>query len=143
MAGKFQRRLPYRVTGLRPSGLPNLPFSLVLSFSSFVHSFSNFLSFHLFHTSLLFFRFFPQFSIIFPSLFHTFRFFQRFLAKATRLHVTPLSAMRSTKHRILRRTRYVVKENFCLFLGILWHIQKKGPNHVKSQKNGRFKSSRN
>ena len=29
---KFPRRLRHRVTGLRPSGLPNLPFSLVLSF---------------------------------------------------------------------------------------------------------------
>ena len=32
---KFQRRLRYRVTGLRPSGLPNLPFSVFLSFPPF------------------------------------------------------------------------------------------------------------
>ena len=49
---KFQRRLRYRVAGLRPSGLPNLPFSLSQSFPPsssnsfpFPNVFSNFLHF--------------------------------------------------------------------------------------------------
>ena len=62
---KFQRRLRHRVTGLRPSGLPNLPFSLVLSFPPFSSAsppfslfFSNVFSFHPFPSSLLFFHLF-------------------------------------------------------------------------------------
>ena len=58
---KFQRRLRHRVTGLRPSGLPNLPFSLLLSFPPFSSAsplfslfFSNFSSFHPFPSSLPF-----------------------------------------------------------------------------------------
>ena len=62
---KFQRLLRHRVTGLRPSGLPNLPFSLVLSFPPFSSAsppfslfFSNVFSFHPFPSSLLFFSLF-------------------------------------------------------------------------------------
>ena len=102
---KFPRRLRHRVTGLRPSGLPNLPFSLVLSFPPFSSAsppFSLFSpTFTLFSLSLfpsLFFHFFPQFSSNFPSPPLTSSFFQRFLVKATRLHVTPLSAMCPTRH---------------------------------------------
>ena len=102
---KFSRRLRHRVTGLRPSGLPNLPFSLVLSFppSSSLHLpflfFSQMFSlFSLFPHPFSFFIFFPQFSSNFPSPPLTSRFFQRFLVKATRLHVTPLSAMCPTRH---------------------------------------------
>ena len=105
----FQRRLRYRLTGLRPSGLPNLPFSLVLSpppLSStslpVSHSFPNFSSFHPFPSSLIFFPFFfPHFPSTFPSPPSPppiFSFFQRFLVKATRLHVTPLSAMCFVRH---------------------------------------------
>ena len=133
---KFQRRLRYPATSLRPSGLPNLPFSLVLPFPPLSSTFPIFpiLSpifslFTLFFPSL-FFLFFPKFPSTFPSPSPTFRFFQRFLAKATRLHVTPLSAMCPTRHRILRRTRHVVKEDFRLFRCIFRHIQKKGPNYV-------------
>ena len=83
---KFQRRLRYRVAGLRPSGLPNLPFSLSLPFPPsssnsllFPNVFSNFSSFHPFSPpSILFFTFFPKFTSNFPSLPSISRFFQRF-----------------------------------------------------------------
>ena len=62
------------VTGLRLSGLPNLPFSLVLSFPplssnslSFLFFFSNFSSFHSFPSSLPFSC--PLFSHNFPAFF--------------------------------------------------------------------------
>ena len=63
---KFQRRLRYRVAGLRPSGLPNLPFSLSLPFppsSSNSFPFPNFSSFHPFPSSLPFF--FTLFSTVY------------------------------------------------------------------------------
>ena len=129
---KFQRRLRHRVTGLRPSGLPNLPFSLVLSFPPFSSAsppFSLFLQCFLFSPffplPFSFFTFFPQFSSNFPSPPLTSRFFQRFLVKATRLHVTPLSAMCTTRHGILKRTRHVVEEDVCIFLSILKHLPNK------------------
>ena len=82
--------------------------------SHFSHSFSNFLSFHPFHPSLLFFAlFFHNFPALSLHPLPLFRCFQRFLAKAMRLHVTPLSAMCPTRHR---RTRHVVKEDFCWLL---------------------------
>ena len=65
---KFQRRLRYRATGLRPSGLPNLPFSLFLPFSSFVLFFSLFSPFFTFF--LIFFLHllpFSAFSDVFSS----------------------------------------------------------------------------
>ena len=80
---KYQRRLRYRVTGLRPSGLPNLPFSLVLPFPPFSSAslpfslfFSNFSSFHPFPSSLLFF--FPFFPTIFKQFSFTFYYFLLF-----------------------------------------------------------------
>ena len=57
---KFQRRLRYRVAGLRPSGLPNLPFSRFFSFFRSSHYFSLFPSF-------FFVFFFHKFSSNFPS----------------------------------------------------------------------------
>ena len=103
---KFQRRLRHRVTGLRLSGLPNLPFSLVLSFPpfssnslSFLFFSPIFLLFTLFPSSLLFFSpFFPQFSSNFPSAPPIFHFFQYFLAKATCLSVTPSPTLCTTRH---------------------------------------------
>ena len=78
---KFQRRLRCRATSLRPSGLPNLPFSLVLTFSSFVLHFTPCFPFFLlfFHLVTLFpspfsFSFFPHF----PIFFFTFSHFQLF-----------------------------------------------------------------
>ena len=100
---KFQRRLRHRVTGLRPSGLPNLPFSLVLSFPPFSSAsppFSLFLQCFLFSPffplPFSFFTFFPQFSSNFPSPPLTSRFFQRFLVDAS--PCDPLSAMCPTRH---------------------------------------------
>ena len=80
---KFQRRLRYRVAGLRPSGLPNLPFSLSLPFPPsssnsfpFPNVFSNFSSFHPFPSSLPFF--FPLFFHNLPVIFHHFLQFHAF-----------------------------------------------------------------
>ena len=78
---KFQRRLRYRATGLRPSGLPNLPFSLVVTFFSFVLHFSPCFPF------FLFFSIFSPFSFL-PSLFVL--FFHMFPIIV--LHVLPFSA---------------------------------------------------
>ena len=90
---KFQRRLRYRVAGLRTSGLPNLPFSLSLPFPPSSSNSQCFLQFFLFSPfsllpSFFFSLFFPQFTSNFPSLPSISRFFPRFLVKATRLHVT-------------------------------------------------------
>ena len=138
---KFQRRLRYLVTRLRP----NLPFSLVLPFpplsstSPIFPTLSPIFSlFTLFSLPFFFFLFFPHFSSTFPSPSPTFSFFPAFLAKVTRLHVTPLSAMCSTRHRILRRTRHVVKEDFCLILGIFRNIQKKGSKLREKHTKRRF-----
>ena len=91
---KFQRRLRHRVTGLRPSGLPNLPFSLVLSFPPFSSAsppfslfFSNVFSFHPFPSSLLFFfTFFPKFS---SKFFFTSSHFQLFPASFGQSDTSP------------------------------------------------------
>ena len=145
MAGKIPTT--FAISCNRPTALwASQPSLLSCSlFSTFLFRFSHFpiLSpiftlFTLFALPFFFFSFFPQFSTKFPSPSPTFRFFQLFLAKATRLHVTPLSAMCPTRHRILRRTLHVVKEDFCMFLGIFRHIQKKGPNFVKSPKREGF-----
>ena len=113
---KFQRRLRYRATGLRPSGLPNLPFSV---FFSLLPSF--------------FLKHFSTFSNNFPSLPLIFRLFQRFLVQATRLQVTTLSAM-CHKAQDTETNATCCGRGFCLFLRILRHIQKKGPNYVNSIK---------
>ena len=72
---KFQRRLRHRVTGLRPSGLPNLPFSLVLSFPPLS---SNSLSFLFFSPIFLLFTPFPppfpSLVPFFPTIFQHFSF---------------------------------------------------------------------
>ena len=80
---KFQRRLRYRVAGLRPSGLPNLPFSLSLPFPPsssnsfpFPNVFSNFFLFSPF--SLLPSFFFPFFFHSLPVIFHHFLQFHAF-----------------------------------------------------------------
>ena len=106
-----------------------LSFSLVstflLRFSPFFPLFLRFSLFSLlFPLPFSFSSFFPQFARIFPSPSPTFRFFSRFLVKATRLHVTPLSAMCPTKHKILRRTRHVVKEDFACFSALLGTFKK-------------------
>ena len=132
---KFQRRLRYRVAGLRPSGLPNLPFSLSLPFPPsssnsfpFPNVFSNFPLFTLFPPPFLFFFpfFFPQFTSNFPSLPSISRFFPAFFGQSDASPCDPLSAMCTTRHGILKRTRHVLKEDFCIFFGIFGHIQKRG-----------------
>ena len=107
----FQECLRYREAGLRPSGFPNLPFHLsppLLSpfsiLSPLVPLFTPFPSSLL--SFLLFSTIFQQFSFTFLH----FPLFLPFLVKETRLH-----AMCSTRHRILRRTRHVVKEDFACF----------------------------
>ena len=138
---KFQRRLRYRVTGLRPSGFPNLPFSLFLPFLPFSSASLSFFpifapffpSFHTFHSSLFFFFFFRNFRT-FPSPSLILCDFPRFLVKATRLHVSPLPAMCPTRHRIMRPTRHVVKEDFCLFLCILGTFKKRVLLQVKKMR---------
>ena len=66
---KFQRRLRHRATGLRPSGLPNLPFSLVLSFPPFSSASPPFSLFFFNVFSFLPFSLFPSF---FSPFFHSF-----------------------------------------------------------------------
>ena len=74
------------------------------------------------------------FSNNFPSPPLIFRFFQRFLLQATRLHVTTLSAM-CHKAQDTETNATCCGRGFCLFLRILRHIQKKkGPNYVNSIK---------
>ena len=104
---KFQRRLRHRVTGLRPSGLPNLPFSLVslpppLS--------SNSLSFLFFSPIFLLFTPFPppfpSLVPFFPTIFQHFSFisshFPLFpvfsLVKPTCLSVTSLPTLCPLRH---------------------------------------------
>ena len=103
---QFQRRLRYRVAGLRPSGLPNLPFSLSLPFPPsssnsflFPNVFSNFSSFHPFPSSLPFFFFISQFTSNFPSLPSISRFFPRFLVNTfLKQRLEQNSTMMSTSH---------------------------------------------
>ena len=136
---KFQRSLRYRVTGLRPSGFPNLLFSLFLPPFSSLSPFFPFFFFPLFsHFYLSFFlkKFFP---LIFQHVSFTFShlpLFPVFLAKATCLHVTPLSAMCPTRHRIMRRTRHVVKEDFDCFSAFSAHSKRVLIR--RTAKNGRF-----
>ena len=123
----FQWCLRYRVAGLRPSGFPNLPFSLFSPFHLAPPLLSLFPILSPFSLFPSFFFFFPQFSSNFPSPSPTFRFSSRFWVKATRLHVTPLSTMCSTRHRILRRTRHVVKEDFAGFSAFSGTFKKRVP----------------
>ena len=113
----FQRCLRYRVD------FPAFP-SLFLSFPPFSSAsllLSHYLSFSLFLSLFfLFSKIVQQFSFTFS----TFHFSSRFLVKATGLHVTPLSAMCPTRHRILRRTRHVVKEDFACFSAFLGTFNK-------------------
>ena len=129
---KLQRRLRYRVTGLRPSGLPNLPFSLVLpfpplssTFLPFLFLFYNFLSFHPFPSSL------PFSCSLFPTIFQQFSFtfshfllFPGFLAKATRLSVTSLPTLCSARH-LTQANATCCESAFLHIFGILRHFQKK------------------
>ena len=96
-----------------PLGFPTFP-------SLFSFPFSLFLTFfHISHN--------------FPSPPLIFSFFRRFLVQATRLHVTTLSAM-CHKAQDTETNATCCGRGFCLFLGILRHIQKKGPNYVNSLK---------
>ena len=129
---KFQRRLRYRVAGLRPSGLPNLPFSLSLPFPPsssnsfpFPYVFSNFSSFHIFPSSLPFFPFFSTVYQQFSITSFNFTLFPAFFGQSDASPCDPLSAMCTTRHGILKRTRHVLKEDFCIFLGIFWAHSKK------------------
>ena len=142
---KFQRRLRHHVTGLRPSGFPNLPFSLVLSFPLFVLQFSlfsfffsNFSSFHPFPSSLPFSC--PFFSHNFPAFFLHLLSLPAFSSIFwSSRHVSlqlpcQLCAARGTSNK---RTRHVVKVHFCQFLGIFGHIQKnEGPILRNTKKEG-------
>ena len=109
-----QRRLRYRVTGLRPSGLPNLPFSLFLPFPPFSSA------------SLLFFPFFLQFSLFspFPSFFP---FFPQFPSNV--LHEAQDTETNAT---CCERGFLSVSQHF-------WAHSKKGSNYWKTpQKEGFF-----
>ena len=124
------------VTGLRLSGLPNLPFSLVLSFpplSSNSLSFLFFLQFFFFSPlsllpSLLLSPFFPQFSSIFPSSPLTSRFFQHFLVKPTCLSVTSLPTLCPARH--LKQANATCSERGLLHISRhFWaHPKNEGPN---------------
>ena len=134
---KFQRRLRHRVTGLRPSGLPNLPFSLLLSFPPLS---SNSLSFLFFFLQFFFFSplsllpslllspFFPQFSSIFPSSPLTSRFFQHFLVKPTCLSVTSLPTLCPVRH--LKQANATCCESAFLLISRHFgaHPKNEGPN---------------
>ena len=142
---KFQRRLRHRVTGLQPSGLPNLPFSLVFSFpplSSNSLSFLFFSPIFLLFTlsllpSLLLSPFFPQFSSIFPSSLLTSRFFQHFLVKPTCLSVTSLPTLCPARH--LKQANATCCESaFLLISRHFWaHPKNEGPI-LRNTKKGRF-----
>ena len=131
---KFQRRLRYRVAGLRPSGLPNLPFSLSLPFPPsssnsfpFPNVFFNFSSFHPFPSSLPFFSpFFPQFTSNFPSL--PFTLFPAFSGQSD---ASPCDPFVSNVHHEARDTEAnatCCESAFCIILGIFWAPSKKeGP----------------
>ena len=106
MAGKIPTTFATSCNRPWASGLPNLPFSLVLSFPPLS---SNSLSFLFFSPIFLLFTpfphpfpslvpFFPQFSSIFPSSPLTSRFFQCFLVKPTCLSVTSLPTLCPARH---------------------------------------------
>ena len=78
-----------------------------------------------------FFTFFPQFSSNFPSPPLTSRFFQRFLVKATRLHVTPLSAMCSTRHLPHTGRDTLWKMIFAYFSAFLGTFKKTGSEGLR------------
>ena len=134
---KFQRRLRHRVTGLRPSGLPNLPFSLVslpppLS--------SNSLSFLFFSPIFLLFTPFPppfpSLVPFFPTIFQHFSFisshFPLFpvfsLVKPTCLSVTSLPTLCPLRH--LKQANATCCESaFLLISRHFWARPKnEGPN---------------
>ena len=125
------------VTGLRLSGLPNLPFfscplisTFVLQFSLFSLFFSNFSSFHPFPSSLPFscLLFSPQFFSNFPSSPLTSRFFQHFLVKPTCLSVTSLPTLCPVRH--LKQANATCCESaFLLISRHFWaHPKNEGPN---------------
>ena len=105
MAGKFPTT--FAVSSNRPSALwasqpsllsCSLPSTFVLHFPSCFPFFLQCFLISPFSLLPSFFPCFPHFSSNFPSPPPIFRFFQRFLVKATRLHVTPLSAMCFVRH---------------------------------------------
>ena len=134
MAGKIPTT--FAISCNRPSALwvsqPSLLSCSLLStfLLRFPSLFSFFLQIFLFSPfsffPSLFLFFFPQFSSNFPSPPPTSRFFRRFLAKATRLHVTPLLAMCPTRHLHTQGRGALCKRIFACFSAFLGHIQKKG-----------------
>ena len=137
----FQRRLRCRVTGLRPSGLPNLPFSLVLSPPPFVLHFPScfpfFLQFFLFSPFSLLPPFFAFFSTLFQHFSFTssnFQLFPAFFGQSDRLHVTPVSAMCPTRHLPHTGRDTLWKMMFAYFSAFLGTFKKTGSYLVKRQK---------
>ena len=136
-----QRRLRYRVAGLRPSASqPSLlSFShlstFLLQFFPLSHFFSFFFLFSpFFHPPFLFF--FPFFHSL-PVIFHhflQFHAFSSFFGQSDASPCDPLSAMCTTRHGILKRTRHVLKEDFCIFLGIFGTFKKTVSYLAKRQK---------
>ena len=143
MAGKFPTT--FAVSSNRPSALwasqpsllsCSLPSTFVLHFPSCFPVFPQFFLFSPF--SLLPFFLFFQFSSNFSSPPPIFSFFQRFLVKATRLHVTPLSAMCFVRHlpHIWRDTLW--KCIFAYFSAFLGTFKKTGSYWMKRQKRKLF-----
>ena len=129
---KFQRHLRYRATGFRPSGLPNLPFSLFLSFpplSSTSLSFSIFSPFFPLFTLFpppFFFSFFLHFSNNFPSPSHV----PLFPAFSGQSDASPCDHCVSNvphKAQDTETNATCCGRGFCIFLGIFRHIQKRVP----------------
>ena len=77
------------------------------------------------------FSLFPQLSSNFPAVvlhfltLSAFSFVFFFFGQSDASPRNPLSAMCSTRHRILRRTRHVVKEDFACFSAFLGTFKKK------------------
>ena len=128
-----QRCLRYRVAGLWPSGFPNLPFSLFLSFPPFSsaslpfsHAFSNFPSFHFF--SIFPSPFFPLFSTICQHFSFTFSHFPLFLPFFGQSDASPCNPLVSNVPHEAQNTETnaaCCERGFCMFLGIIVHIQKR------------------
>ena len=149
---KFQRRLRNRAASLPPSGLPNLPFSLVLPFPPLS---SNSLPFSLFFSPIfllftplplpfpLFFPFFPTFSSTFPSLSPIFCLFPDFFGQSDASLCNFLANFMPREAPHTSKTRHVVKVHFCIISRHFWaHPKNEGPIW-RNAKKGRSSRSRN
>ena len=125
------------VTGLRLSGLPNLPFSLFHFCPPILSLFSFFLQFFFFSLlsllpSLLLSPSFPQISSIFPSSPLTSRFFQHFLVKPTCLSVTSLPTLCPARH--LKQANATCCESaFLLISRHFWARSKKRGSYLEER----------